>query len=329
MTVGLFPVFYSTLSPQAVVSRVLSCYDIPEINACQFWHRGLSDVYLIETAKQPYILKVSHCHWRCKSEIQFELDLLSYLHQRQLPIAYPLPTKSGQLFLELDAPEGKRYASLFIYAPGSIPLGDLNLAQASKLGETLAAVHQAGTEFSTGAQRPALTLEYLLDQSWRSISPFLQHRFDDYDYVESTIDILKIQLQNFPQESPYWSVCWGDPHSGNAHFTSDDAVTLFDFDQCGYGWRAFDIGKFRQVAVSTGISRRVREAFLKGYESVSAIAEFERATLPAFTQIAHIWVWSISLTNAIHHNYSRLDASYFNVRLEQLKKLKSPDWQLF
>ncbi|WP_238393309.1 phosphotransferase [Myxacorys almedinensis] len=329
MIAGSFPVIYSTLSPQAVVSRVLSCYNIPEVNACQFWHRGLSDVYLVETLEQPYILKVSHCHWRCKSEIEFELELLHYLHQHHLPVAYPLSTKEGQLFLELDAPEGKRYASLFIYAPGSVPLGDLNLTQAAKLGETLAFVHQAGAEFLTYANRSALTLEYLLDRSWQFILPFLKHRFDDYDYVESAIDDIKTQLKNFPKESPYWSICWGDPHSGNAHFTSDDGITMFDFDQCGYGWRAFDLGKFRQVAVSTGISRSVRAAFLNGYETVSAIAEFERAALPAFTQVAHIWVWSISLTNAIHHNYSRLDHSYFNVRLEQLKKLRSPDWQGF
>lgn len=329
MAVGLFPVVYSTLSPQAMVSRVLSCYDIPEVKACQFWHRGLSDVYLIETAKQPYILKVSHCHWRCKSEIEFELELLNYLHKRHLPVAHPLVTKHDRLFLELDAPEGKRYASLFTYAPGSVPLGDLNLVQAATLGETLANVHQAGAEFVTPVDRPALTLEYLLDRSWHSISPFLKHRFDDYDCVESTIDTIKAQLQDFPTQAPYWSICWGDPHSGNAHFTSDNHVTLFDFDQCGYGWRAFDLGKFRHVAVSTGISRRVREAFLEGYERVSPIEEFERSAIPAFTQVAHIWVWSISLTNAIHHNYSRLDDSYFKMRLEQLKKLKSPDWQLF
>jgi Ser/Thr protein kinase RdoA (MazF antagonist) len=328
MVVG-FPVIYSTLQPKALVSEVLSCYSIGDVKECQFWRRGLSDVYLVETLQKQYILRISHCHWRSKSEIDFELALLDFLHQQCLPVAYPLRTRSGDLSIELNAPEGKRYASLFIYAPGCVPIGDLNPTQAAKLGETVAKIHQAGVKFSCDAARKPLTLDYLLDDSWKSIAPFLKHRPQDFEYLEGAIADVKRQLEDFPQQPPYWAICWGDPHSGNAHFTPDDQVTLFDFDQCGYGWRAFDIGKFRQVALNTGISRRVREAFLNGYQSVSAIAEFEVFAIPAFTQTAHVWMWSISLTNALRHNYSRLDDSYFHIRLEQLKKLKSPDWQLF
>lgn len=322
-----FPVIYSTLSPQALVSRVLARYPIGEVRNCLFWHRGLSDVYLIETSHLPYVLRVSHCHWRTKADIDFELALLDFLHRRGLPVSYPLRTRSGTVSIELNAPEGKRYATLFTYAPGAIPIGDLNIKQATKLGETVANLHQAGTEFYCDAKRKPLTLDHLLDESWGKIAPFL--KLSDRDYVADAIEQIKQQLQDFPQTSPYWGICWGDPHSGNAHFTGDDQPTLFDFDQCGYGWRAFEIGKFRQMALGAGISRRVREAFLNGYQSVSALADFERAAIPAFTQAAHIWMWSITLTTALHHNYSRLDESYFHGRLEQLKQLKSPDWQAF
>jgi len=115
----------------------------------------------------------------------------------------------------------------------------------------------------------------------------------------------------------------------NAHFTPTGEVTLFDFDQCGYGWRAFDIAKFLQVSLRTGISKQVREAFLSGYQTVCELTEKELASLQALTQTAHLWVWAISLNAARLHNYSRLDESYFTQRLEQLKRLKSPDWQLF
>ena len=324
-----FPVIYSTLQPQALVSRVLSCYPIGEVKDCQFWRRGLSDVYLVETLDQAYVLRVSHCHWRGQSEIDFELALLDFLHHRGLPVAYPLRTESDALWVAINAPEGKRYASLFIYAPGCVPIGDLDLSQAMKLGETVAKIHQAGLKFSCEADRNPLTLNYLLDQSWELIAPFLQQRPSDSEFIEDAIAEIKFSLKGFPQDAPYWGICWGDPHSGNAHFTPDNQVTLFDFDQCGYGWRSFEIAKFRQAALNTGISRRVREAFLNGYQSVSEIEAFELAAIPAFTQAAHIWMWSISLNYALHHNYCRLDDSYFHVRLEQLKKLKSPDWQSF
>ncbi|MBE9010922.1 homoserine kinase [Pseudanabaenaceae cyanobacterium LEGE 13415] len=324
---GLFPVVYSMIDPSAIVSRVLSRYDIGTVKICEFWCRGLSDVYLVETDQASYVLRVAHWGWRSQADIDFELALLDFLHDRGLPIAHPLRTKSGKLSIAIPALEGERYAALFTYAPGAIALGDLSIRQATRLGETLAKIHQAGVNFECPYERKLLTLDYLLDESWITIAPFLQK--GDRDYVESAIEQIKTALVDFPRSAPYWGICWGDPHSGNTHFTEADQPTLFDFDQCGFGWRAFDLAKFRQVALNTGISRRVREAFLQGYRSMSPLEEFELAAIAAFTQTAHIWVWSISLSYALRHNYSRLDDSFFRKRVEQLRKLKSPDWQMF
>ena len=130
-------------------------------------------------------------------------------------------------------------------------------------------------------------------------------------------------------EEPYWGICWGDPHSGNVHFTEDNQMTLFDFDQCGYGWRAFDIGKFLQVSLQSGLSRKVRDAFLEGYQTIETLSQIELSSLQAFTQTAYIWSWAICLNTMKMHNYSRLDPFYFSHRLERLKRLKSGDWQLF
>lgn len=327
MTVDSLPVLYSTIDPRAIVARVLSCYDIGTVKVCEFWCRGLSDVYLVETDQAAYVLRVSHRDWRSRSDIEFELALLDFLQQKGISVAHPLKTTSGKLLIVLNAPEGDRYASLFIYAPGEIPVGDLSVRQATKLGETIARMHQAGEEFVCNFARKPLTLDYLLDESWEAIAPFLS--VSDRDYVESAVVQIKSELKDFPQSTPYWGICWGDPHSGNAHFADTDQPTLFDFDQCGFGWRAFELGKFRQIALNTGISRRIREAFLAGYQLVNPLESFELTAISAFTQTAHIWVWSICLTYALRHNYSRLDDSFFRKRVEQLRKLKSPDWQMF
>lgn len=325
----LFPVICSTIASETIVSRILPHYEIEMPCSCHFWNRGLSDIYVVETACQQYILRVSHHHWRSKSEIEFELDLLCFLQQRQLPVAYPLKTSDGKLSIEINAPEGKRYAALFTFAPGCVALGDLNPQQSHLLGFNLAKLHQTSVDFLTLHQRQPLTLEYLLDDSFKEIAPFLQHKTVDLNYLIELIAQIKHQLQDFPTESPFWTVCWGDPHSGNAHFTPQCEVTLFDFDQCGYGWRIFDIAKFLQVSLRTGISKSVREAFLAGYQSVCEISKIELSSLQAFTQTAHIWAWAISLSFGKLHNYSRLDESYLHRRIEQLKMLKSPDWQLF
>lgn len=325
----VFPVIYSTLSPQAIVSELLPEYGIGNVTGCQFWRRGLSDVYLVETLTAPYIFRVSHHHWRSRSEIEFELELLDFWRQRGLPVAHPLTTQSGDLSIEIAAPEGKRYAALFPYAPGEVAVGDLNPTQSWRLGETLAKLHQTTLAFRPTVERHPLDLDYLLKESFAAISPFLKHRSQDLDELSGIVDLVEAQLQHLPQEPPFWVVCWGDPHSGNAHFTPDNSVTLFDFDQCGYGWRAFDIAKFLQISLRTGIGKSVREAFLAGYQSVEELAEWELNALQALTQTAHIWMWAIDLHTSCFCNWCRLDDHYFIQRLGQLKRLNSHDWQLF
>jgi len=325
----VFPTLYSTLVSDALVDRVLSQYDIPAVTRCHFWHRGLSDVYLVSTTGADYVLRVAHRHWRSLEDVIFELEFLEFLHDREVPVAYPLRTQDGRLAIEIQAPEGIRAAALFIYAPGEIPLGDLSTAQSWRLGTALARVHQFAHDFQSTVRRDELTLEYLLDRSLETIAPFLINHPDDRDYVSGVITDLRASLIDLPTDRPYWTICWGDPHSGNAHFTEEGLITMFDFDQCGYGWRAFDLAKFLNVSLRTGISLKVREAFLGGYQSIEPIESFEVDALQALTLTAHFWSWAIGVNAARVHNYSRLDDTYFTRRVAQIKRLRSKDWQLF
>ncbi len=323
----LFPVSYSTLNCEALIAYILPLYPIGEVKHCQFWHRGLSDVYYVETEDKAYFLRISHQHWRSQVDIDFEIEFVNYLHQNKIPVAYPLATLDEQFSLEINAPEGKRYAVLLAQAPGEVAVGDLNINQSFKLGEIVAKIHQVSQNFKTHADRQPLTLDYLLDESLGVITPFLQNSPRDFNYVMEVAEELQHQLQVLPQTPPYWGVCWGDPHSGNAHFTLDNQITLFDFDQCGYGWRSFDLAKFLQVSLQSGLGQKVRDAFVRGYEQINPLTELEKNSLQALTQTAHIWAWAISIINARFFNYSRLDSCYFNRHLEQLKRLHSPDWQ--
>jgi Ser/Thr protein kinase RdoA (MazF antagonist) len=326
MSNALFPVSYSTLRADVLANQVLTQYPIGPIRDCQLWTRGLSDVYLVKTAEQQYILRISHVHWRSQSDIQFEMELLDFLQQRQIPVAHPIATTAGEFLFPIAAPEGRRYATLMTYAPGSIPLGDFNQIQSHTLGHTLAQMHVASADFVPTTDRQPLDQAHLIDESLAIILPQLQ----DPAMIASlaaTRDQLHAALRSLPQTPPFWVVCWGDPHSGNVHCTSDRQMTLFDFDQCGYGWRAFDVAKFLQMSLCSGMRYSVRNAFLDGYQSVLPLTEVELAALRPLTQVAHLWRWAISLNYALIHEYSRLDNFYFLHRIEQLKMLNHHDWK--
>jgi Ser/Thr protein kinase RdoA (MazF antagonist) len=329
LTQTTFPVTYSTLACEALQRQIMPLFGVGPVVQCHFWNRGLSDVYLVETLTTQYVLRVSHAHWRTESEIAFELELLNYLKRCGVPVSAPLHTLDGGLSVEIRAPEGSRYAALFPYALGQIPLGDLSLQQAHKLGEAVAHLHQAASEFYSCARRQPLSLEYLLDKSFGVIEPYLRFRSEDLAYLKSLIDQIKNRLCDLPRQSPYWTICWGDPHSGNVHFTADNQLTLFDFDQCGYGWRAFEMAKFLQISIRSGIARKIRDAFFQGYQTSQVLTPEEMETLQPFSQASHLWNWSIALEASKIHSCSRLDNQFFMSRLQQLKRLQTPEWQLF
>jgi Ser/Thr protein kinase RdoA (MazF antagonist) len=145
LTQTMFPVTYSTLACEALKRQILPLFGIGPVVQCHFWNRGLSDVYIVETLTSRYVLRISHTHWRTKSEIEFELELLNHLKRCGVPVSAPLQTLDGMLSVEIRAPEGDRYAALFPYAPGQIPLGDLSIQQGFKLGEAVAQLHQVAS----------------------------------------------------------------------------------------------------------------------------------------------------------------------------------------
>jgi len=323
------PVVYSTLAPQALIPWTIKHYDIAVPQSCHLWHRGLSDVYLLETAAKNYILRISHHHWRTASDIDFELELLTFLAQHQLPVAAPLPTLEGRLAVPIQALEGCRYATLFPQAPGTVAIGDLNINQSWLLGEIVANIHRTAQAFRSRSKRQPLSLAHLLDESLTNLAAVWPLAQPEWQSLRNISIQIQQQLQALPTDAPYWGICWGDPHSGNVHFTEANQPTLFDFDQCGFGWRAFDIAKFLQVASQTGLSRQVRAAFLKGYQAITPLTPLELESLPSLTQTAYLWSWAIQVNHLQRQDCSRLDPHYFAKRLERLRYLACPDLALF
>lgn len=66
------------------------------------------------------------------------------------------------------------------------------------------------------------------------------------------------------------------------HFQGDQ-VTLFDFDHCGYGWRAYDLAPFYHAPDA------LQKAFFQGYETLRPLTQGERDCLPIFAKLRMLW----------------------------------------
>jgi len=298
--VTFIPVIHSIPSGEALVENVLCHYQLGTSLSCRLYKRGLNDTYLVKTEQDRYILRVYRRGWRTKQEIDFELELLTFLHEKNMPVAYPITKKDGSYTEELTAPEGNRYAAVFSYASGKAMNEKLDSEQSRRLGEVLATLHEMTNDFKSNFSRPALSSEYLLHYPMDVITQLFRYRQSDIDFLQKQLEKIKVALAQLKLSSsaPAYGICVGDVHSGNAHFTDKGQLTLFDFDQCGYGWRAFDIAKFMHTTYAWKIDASVRKTFLEGYQAIRQLSEAELASLPIFVKVAHIWVMGINCSVA-------------------------------
>lgn len=310
---------YSQLSAESVNRLVAANYPLGAAVQSRFYVLGLHDNYLVECAGGKYILRIYRNDWRSPEEVFFELELLSYLQDRSAPVAGPVRTREGSLAFPVASPEGERLAALFDYAEGRAPGGAISVDECVALGRAVATVHRIAASFATSYTRPVLELPYLIDESIAAIEPFID--IGAAAVLGGLQDRLHRAVPHLPKQAETYGICTGDVNPRNFHMDCDNRLTLFDFDQCGYGFRAFELGKFSSSIHFYKDKTALLPAFLDGYQEVRKLKEAERAAIPYFEMVSVIWVMAIHAKNVNRIGYKYLEKPFWDKQMDALKQL--------
>jgi Ser/Thr protein kinase RdoA (MazF antagonist) len=307
------------IEPSALVELLASEYDLAAPLACEFLRRGFNDHYAVTAGDERYVLRVylnGKYYISSEWDFQFELDLLAFLRGRDLPVAYALPRRDGSLMGAINVPGGRRHLALFSFAEGQ-EAKRISPAQAVKLGEAVAALHQATSDYRSPYPRYHLNLEYLLERPMALIAPLLRARgCGDLDRYQRFADALAEQIRAFPTTGDQYGLIHGDLHKGNVFLDVRDRPTLFDFDHCGYGWRAYDL------AVCKGsLADEAWEAFLGAYQALRPLSEAELQMIPIFRKIRPIWDKGDILAMNAAWGEAGLEDEYYAVITRMFEKL--------
>jgi len=311
---------YSQLSAEAAGGMVVRHYSLTDFVDCKYFVLGLHDNYLIECTANKYLLRIYRNSWRTPGDIYFELELLAFIRAEGGRVAAPLYTATGAPCFAVDSPEGQRIAALFHYADGQAPGNEMSIQHSALLGRTVAQVHGISDAFVTARSRQVLDLDYLLDDSIAVVAAFVDT--ESRAYLASLQELVRGGLPVLSVEAPVYGICIGDVNPTNFHIDAHNAMTLFDFDQCGYGHRAFDIGKYVSSICSLSLKHDLRQAFIEGYEQVRRLSRDEQAAIPFFEIVGVIWVMAIHAANADRIGYKWLDKPFWDRRLDILKALQ-------
>jgi Ser/Thr protein kinase RdoA (MazF antagonist) len=293
----------SFIAADALTEVIAEEYDL-DVTGCKLFSKMLrtqdNDHYLLRTGGgEKYVARVyqegSHLE-RQEGDYQFELDWLNFLKRRDMPVSYPIARRDGRFLGSVNAPEGLRYYAVFSFANGK-PMDLEDLDHLYDCGAKMAQIHVVSNDYQGPYKRQPMDLAFLVDRPVARLKRFWSEdpdRADDLDLLLTSAEEARTEIEVLVDnefESPdSWGPIGGDFHSANTYFDDHNGPIFFNFDLCGYGWRAYDIATFLLNTNLMHTSTEGTEAFIAGYYSVRRLNENEHAAISPFLTIRRIWL---------------------------------------
>jgi Ser/Thr protein kinase RdoA (MazF antagonist) len=232
---------YATLAAPSLARFVADRFPFGPVTCCRLLQRGFNDLYVAEAGGRRAVLRLSRAGRRRTSDLEYEASLLAYLRSRGVPVVAPRCGRDGRYCQSMSAPEGTRFALLFDFITGREP--EETPADAYAQGAVLARIHAETAGIAIPHDRFILDLEHLLHRPLAALCALLGDRSEARRYLTDLADRLH-RLVCDRAGALSWVACHGDCHGFNARFGAGGDAILFDFDDGGPGWRAYDLAVF-------------------------------------------------------------------------------------
>jgi Ser/Thr protein kinase RdoA (MazF antagonist) len=322
-----FPVRHSILDPDALAGWLCTHYRLRQPVHCEFYRRSMSDTYRVHARDRSYVLKVYMHRRHDRRAVEEEIRLLNDLIERDIFVAAPIVNAAGAYVNDVAAPEGMRYAVLFDAIAGEEPQ-ETNLAHSRRFGQWAARLYNCVDGLDGPYDRWQLDERYLIEEPLAYMEPYLRHRAADFRYLCALGEDLIAELhRRLPKANPAYGLCHGDLHTGNARVDRDGRLTVFDFDSCGYGWRAIDIGVYHVTYDWLALSEETRrekarfwKAFVEGYTTERPLSANERAVAQLCLPIRHLELMGLTMRYwASHAGVHWITDAYFDQHIAWFK----------
>jgi len=278
---------------KSIYQQALARYDI-EPDQAKALDGFESFIYEYARDGQEYILRISHTLRRSPGLIAGEVDWINYLADRGVPVARAVSSTAGNLVEGIDDDQqGAFLATAFEKAPGShIKPEAWNEAFFERYGRTIGRMHALSREYrppKLAWKRPEWNDRAMLDlKTWIPASE---------TQVLNRWSELATHLQALPQDNAGYGLIHQDAHAGN-FYVDGDRLTLFDFDDCVYGWFAYDVAVVLFYAVTDqtdwpAFTRSFMTHFLSGYSQENRLSPAWLKEIPYFLKLREIDLYAV------------------------------------
>jgi Ser/Thr protein kinase RdoA (MazF antagonist) len=250
---------------------------------CVFEYRGINDIYRCTNKTLTFFFKIYTRKDIDKGAISAEIEIIKHLRASGLSVAYPIACKNGNYLLPIDMQEGTKYGVLFSEAEGTpCNVNLVDKQEIIEISQLISKMHTLLDTVPTSPNRWKLDDRLFLDHSIEVLEDYsTTNPHIELDFLKEVAEVLKEQIKDQARFWK-WGLCHGDIYTGNIHRRNDGNLTIYDFDFCGYGWRAYDVSPFLSGSFSDGIGedvvdnrKRRLEYFLRGYKHAGGLSDAE------------------------------------------------------
>ncbi|HBX69812.1 MAG TPA: hypothetical protein DEH25_10670 [Chloroflexi bacterium] len=241
-----------------------------------------------------FILRVSHSGRRSPEMIAGEVDWINYLARGGANVSRAILSQQGNLVEGVADGYGEQFlATAFVKARGGPPWEtEWTPAFVQHYGRVLGRIHKL-----TKAYEPA-------NPAWRREEWDAPGNVDLERWLPAseTVALQKFQdlmrhLQSLPKDRESYGLIHQDAHGGN-FFVHEGQITLFDFDDCVYGWFIYDIAMVLFYAAMhkedmAAYTADFMRDFLRGYHQENQLDPVWLRELPHFMKLREIDLYAI------------------------------------
>lgn len=208
---------------------------------------------------------------------------------------------------------GARCGALFHFFEGEEHVTwypEVNEPVVISCGAAVAEIHRRADQFKRPYCRHQFDLQYLLDGPIQILESILrERRGEDLAFFKEYADHMRHQITGLGKGEGIYGLIHADLHVGNILYYPDDGYCILEFDQCAFGWRAYDVATFRYNIIETvpeHLTNEIWRCFLEKYNRVRPMTEAELDCLPV---LANAWtIWDIGETLVLGYRVGRSQA---------------------
>ena len=287
----------------SIASYLAVRYGLAEPVEVRELERGANRNFLVTSQDQRYVYRIYTDHdfyVRNPEAYRYELDLLAYLREYKLAVPEPVTTLDGERLSVMgtasDTGNGARCGALFHFFDGEEHVTwhpEVNEPVVISFGSAVAKIHQQADQFQVPYCRHHFDLQYLLNGPLQTLESILkERRGQDLAFFKDYADHMRRQISGLGKGKDVYGLIHADLHVGNILYNPDDGYCILDFDQCAFGWRAYDVATFKYNIIETvpdHLTDEIWRCFLEGYNRVRPLNQAELDCLPVFANAWTLW----------------------------------------